>query len=65
MNKIKGFRSSVGYSQKLMSEKLGISEATYRNKENGKNVFNKDEIKEMFLLFNQLGCEISLDDLFF
>lgn len=64
-NKIKGYRTMLGLTQKEMAERLNISPQSYYNKENG-NVSFKDsekmEIKEMLL---PLFPNITLEDIFF
>ena len=40
---VKAARVRMGYSQKQLAEKLGITLASYRNKENGHSPFKDDE----------------------
>ena len=50
-----GLRKKRGLTQKELSEKMGISEVSYRNKELGKNEFTQDE---MFFLSNFFNTKI-------
>lgn len=47
-----GLRKKRGLTQKELSEKMGISEASYRNKELGKNEFTQDEMFFLSIFFN-------------
>ena len=49
-NKIRGYRTMLGLTQKEMAERLNISAQSYFNKENGNVAFKdgeKMQIKEM------------------
>lgn len=65
MNKIKGYRNMLSMSQLEMSKKLNISETTYRNKENGKGVFNSKEMKLFVDLLKMKGIDEKVDSIFF
>ncbi len=56
---LKAERARQGFSQLEISKKLGIAEATYNQKENGKREFTQ---KEMVLLSKLL--KTSMDELF-
>ena len=64
-NKIRGYRTMLGLTQKEMAERLNISAQSYFNKENGNVAFKdteKIQIKEMLL---PLFPNITLEDIFF
>lgn len=64
-NKIRGYRTMLGLTQKEMAERLNISAQSYFNKENGNVAFKdgeKMQIKEMLL---PLFPNITLEDIFF
>lgn len=64
-NKIKGYRTMLGLTQKEMAKRLNISSQSYYNKENGNVNFKDSEkmkIKEMLL---PLFPNITLEDIFF
>jgi len=65
MNKIKGYRNMIGYSQKKMSSELGISEGTYRQKENGYKIFNLSEVERFMNILYDHNIEASVNDVFF
>lgn len=66
MNKIAGYRRMLGQSQKNMAKEFGISEQSYRLKENGKVNFKKQEmLKFRNLLRRELFPTITVDDIFF
>ncbi|MRE73187.1 helix-turn-helix transcriptional regulator [Mammaliicoccus sciuri] len=66
MNKIAGYRRMLGMSQKNMAKEFGISEQSYRLKENGKVNFKKQEmLKFRNLLRRELFPTITVDDIFF
>lgn len=52
-------RKENNYNQEEMAKILGVSEATYRNKENGKTQFKLDEMFVIAEYFNK-----TLDDVF-
>lgn len=58
--KLVASRTIVGLTQEKIAKKIGIAEATYNLKENGKRHFNE---KEMVLISDLLGK--SMDYLFF
>ena len=51
-NKVKGYRCSLGLTQKKMADILGISTNSYASKENGKSDFKVKEINK-FINFMQ------------
>lgn len=62
--KLKSLRFNIGLTQKDMSEKLGISENSYRDKENGKQVFTIKEANAILDLFKEKGLLVSYDQVF-
>ena len=62
--KLKSLRAAFGLTQKDMSEKLGISEVSYRDKENGKQVFTTKEANAILDIFAERGERVSYDDIF-
>lgn len=61
INNLKIYRKLEGYSQKEMSEYLGISEASYNRKENNKIDIS---IREINMILDKFEDRISYDDLF-
>ena len=45
-NKVKGYRCSLGLTQKKMADILGMSTNSYASKENGKSDFKVKEINK-------------------
>lgn len=45
-NKVKGYRCSLGLTQKKMADILGMSTNSYASKENGKSDFKLKEINK-------------------
>ncbi|MDO4775430.1 MAG: helix-turn-helix domain-containing protein [Aerococcaceae bacterium] len=64
-NKIKGYRKMIGYNQKQMAETLGITEVTYRQKENGQQEFKHSEMKEFQKAIKLILPSITVDEIFF
>lgn len=62
--KLKSLRAAFGLTQKNMSEKLGISEVSYRDKENGKQVFTTKEVNVILGIFAERGERVSYEDIF-
>ena len=50
-SKLKGLRAEKGWSQKVMGEKLNLSEQGYRKKENGESDFTVPEVNMILKLF--------------
>lgn len=64
-DRIKGYRYMLGFTQKQMSEELGISKQSYHNKENGIVSFKDTEKVKFKMLVNQFNPELTIDDIFF
>lgn len=64
MNKIAGYRTMLGKTQKEMANLLGIGEVSYRNKEKGKVDFKESEILSFYLELKKVIPNISLEDIF-
>lgn len=64
INRIKGYRASLGYTQKQFSEMIGCSEKTYNLKENGKREFYAKEILAIFEIIKQKYPEVRLEEIF-
>lgn len=62
--KLKSLRAAFGFTQKEMSEKLGISETSYRDKENGKQVFTTKEANTILEVFKERGSNVCYEDIF-
>jgi len=65
VKKVKGFRNYLGLNQTQMANRLGISLAAYRNKEQGKTEWKDNEriiIKEMLAPY---FIGLTIDDIFF
>ena len=63
MNKVKGYRNMIGYTQKQMAEALDMSLRSYMDKENGITDFSIEKYKEIRDLFNAKGLKLKIDDL--
>ena len=65
MCKVMSYRKFTGLTQFQMSEKLGISISSYRNKEKGRTAFTDREksiVKEILLPY---FSDITIDEIFF
>ena len=56
-NNIKGARTGLGYSQKEVAERLGMSVGSYYNRESGRIEFTKDEKEELKTMFELTDWE--------
>ncbi len=65
MNTISGYRKMIGYTQRQMAKKLGITEGTYNRKENGKSNFKIDEMKIFISLVREEIPTINAEEIFF
>lgn len=54
LNKVKGYRAMLGLTQEEMANKLGLSRASYTNKETNKN-FTQSEKLALESIFKSLG----------
>ena len=62
---IKHYRKILGLTQGEMARKIGISEQSYWNKENGRRVFNDREKLIVRDVLKQFFPDITVDDIFF
>lgn len=63
-NKVKGYRCSLGLTQKKMADILGMSTNSYASKENGKSDFKVKEINK-FINFMKKNNIIVDKEIFF
>lgn len=63
MNKVKGYRNMIGYTQKQMAEALDMPLRSYMDKENGITDFSIEKYKAIRDLFNAKGLKLKIDDL--
>ena len=63
INKLKGYRTMANLSQKEMSERAGINERTYQNKENGVSELTLSEANNIVRVLNECGVDITISDL--
>ncbi|ELY5748096.1 helix-turn-helix transcriptional regulator [Streptococcus uberis] len=64
-NKVRGYRTMLGLTQKEMADELGISKQSYYNKENGIVSFRDSEKIQIKNLVVQLFPSITIDEIFF
>ena len=64
MNKVRGYRNMIGFSQKQMAEVLNISETSYRLKENGERPFTQNEMIAFLNAVQRVDKKITLDNIF-
>ena len=60
---IKGARARLGFTQKYMAEKLGLTEVSYGRKERGEVEFTLDEVPEVASLLMLNNAQVN--DFFF
>ena len=60
---IKGARARLGFTQKYMAEKLGLTEVSYGRKERGEVEFTLDEVPEVASLLTLNNAQVN--DFFF
>lgn len=65
MNKVKGYRTMIGYSQEDMAKALDISTTAYRYKEAGDRPFTQDEMIKFTNTIKAIQSDIKMDDIFF
>lgn len=63
MNKVKGYRNMIGYTQKQMAEALNMPLRSYMDKENGITEFTIEKYVAIRDLFNSKGLKLTIDDL--
>lgn len=64
-NKVAGYRTMLGLTQKDIATKLDISSQSYSNKENGKTSFNDREKIMLKEIFNEIDKSLTIDTIFF
>ena len=64
-NKVAGYRTMLGLTQKDIATKLDISSQSYSNKENGKTSFNDREKIILKEIFNEIDKSLTIDTIFF
>ena len=62
---VKHYRKILGLTQGEMARKIGISEQSYWNKENGRRKFNDEEKQTVRDVLKQFFPDITVDDIFF
>lgn len=62
---IAGYRKMTGLTQAEMAKELGVSEGTYRNKENGKARFKDNEMKIFYELVKEINPSVNVSAIFF
>src|SRR5699024_8371528 len=62
---IAGYRKMTGRTQAEMTKKIGISEGTYRNKENGKARFKDNEMEIFYKLVQEINPAVDVSAIFF
>lgn len=62
LNKVKGYRNMIGFSQTEMAEKIGISRDSYTRKESANN-FTETEKLAILTILNQNGLKLVRTDL--
>lgn len=65
LNKIKGYRTMLGFTQSDMANKLGISKQSYWLKERGKTPFNDNDKIIILNIFKRIDPNLTIDTLFF
>ena len=56
---IKGARARLGFTQKYMAEKLGLTEVSYGRKERGEVEFTLDEVPEVASLLTLNNAQVN------
>lgn len=64
-NIIAGYRRMLDMNQKQMSSYLGISIQAYRNKEQGKTEFKRNEMQAFVTLLKTIVPDATVTDVFF
>lgn len=64
MNKVRSFRTGLGYSQEDMAKALDISTTAYRYKENGDKPFTQDEMIKFLNEVKKTDKTATLDIIF-
>lgn len=64
MNKVKGYRNMIGYSQEEMAKALNIKRDTYRLKEAGERQFTQEEMVAFLNEIKKVDSSVTLDLIF-
>lgn len=64
VNKVKGYRIMAGISQEEMAAALGITRASYNNKETGKQQFKASEMIKLVEEIQKKVPTVTMDDVF-
>lgn len=64
MDKLRGYRNMIGYSQEQMAQELDVSKQTYNLKEQGKVEFKISEANKIVSVLNEAGIKIKYQDIF-
>lgn len=64
MNKVKSYRTMIGYSQEAMANALEISTLSYRFKESGERQFTQDEMIKFLNEVKKTDKNVTLDNIF-
>lgn len=65
LNKLRGYRSQLGFTQEYMASLLGITQSTYSAKERGERLFNQKEIEVIVRKFKEKLPNVTIEDIFF
>lgn len=65
MSSVSFYRRGLGFSQKEVSDFLGITRQTYSKKENDEVEFTKTEIKKITQLFQTKDESLDIKEIFF
>lgn len=65
MNRIAGYRVTLGMNQGDLAKKLGISRQAYSEKERGNIPFKDSEKEYMKELFRNVDSSVTIDKIFF
>lgn len=64
MNKVKMYRTAIGFTQKQMAEYIGVHENTYRALEENCSKFTVEQINKFMALINKYDAEAKAADIF-
>ena len=64
MNKVKGYRVSIGMTQIEMAQRLGITDTTYRKLENNPGKFSLQQMKAFIEIVREKDPSIKMEDIF-
>lgn len=64
VNKLKGYRTMAGLTQREMAKEIKMAESTYINKELGKSQFSLEEARKIVAVLEKNKVRITLEDFF-